>query len=309
MRLLPLIKITKFTAIFIMATMTFMGPKIATADPIEIETAAGPVTIKTAPTRLAVYDIAALDILSALGVLVIAAPENVYVPYLDNYVAKATPAGTIFEPNYETLAGLNPDLIIAGSRTSRLLPQLGRVAQTIDMTIRGDHQIHEGLARLATLGDLTGTQEKAAQLTAQFHEKLATARAAINGKGDALIILTNGPKISAFGKASRFGWLHTEIGIPEAHENVTPLPHGEAVSFEFIAQTNPDWLIVIDRGAAIGAEGEGAYATLNNALVQTTNAWKNGHVIYVSPAEMYVAGGGIRAMSRTMDDLIIAFSK
>ena len=31
--------------------------------------------------------------------------------------------------------------------------------------------------------------------------------------------------------------------------------HGQAVSFEYLLKTNPDWLLVLDRDAAIGREG------------------------------------------------------
>ena len=38
--------------------------------------------------------------------------------------------------------------------------------------------------------------------------------------------------------------------------------HGDAISHEFIAEVNPDWLFILDRGAAIGADQPSAAATL-----------------------------------------------
>ena len=70
------------------------------------------------------------------------------------------------------------------------------------------------------------------------------------------MVLTNGPKISAYGPGSRFGWFHSELDLPEAKEGIAPSNHGEAISFEFINEAQPDWLLVIDRVAATGANGE-----------------------------------------------------
>jgi iron complex transport system substrate-binding protein len=121
--------------------------------------------------------------------------------------------------------------------------------------------------------------------------------------------MTNGPKVSAYGKGSRFGWLHQALDLPEAVETSSENSHGEAVSFEFIRDANPDWLLVIDRSVAIGAEGARADETLDNALVAETTAWKNGQVIYLNAADLYIAGGGARSIMNTLDLLIEGFSK
>ncbi|MCP9484098.1 siderophore ABC transporter substrate-binding protein [Shimia sp. CNT1-13L.2] len=279
------------------------------AEPRTIETAKGAVSFDEVPTRIAALDVAALDTLSALGIPVVAAPGKVFVNYLDGYLADVKPAGSLFEPDYEALAIAQPDLIVAGGRSSTVVPQLERVAPTIDMTIWGEDIIGIGIARLEAYGALLGKKAEAEALAAALADKHQTAKDAVKGKGNALIVLTNGPKISAYGKGSRFGWLHTALGLPEAREGVSASTHGEAISFEFIAETNPDWLLVVDRGAAIGAEGASAMATLDNALVQQTTAWRKGQVVSLSASNIYVAGGGVRSVSITLDEIIAAFTQ
>ncbi|MBL4811664.1 MAG: siderophore ABC transporter substrate-binding protein [Rhodobacteraceae bacterium] len=277
------------------------------ADDVTIETATGPVAVAALPETLVVLDIGAIDTLDALGVTIAGVPTPLYVSYLDHVGAQATIVGSLFEPDFEALVNLNPDLIIAGGRSSTQVEPLSEIAQTVDMTIWGDNHIDQVLARLAAYGALTGNVEVAQELTDAFNAKLETARAAIDGKGAALIVLTNGPNVSAYGAGSRFGWLHGALNLPEAVEGVDAQTHGEAISFEFIAEANPDWLLVVDRGAAIGADGESAAQTLNNALVTGTNAWQNDHVIYLHAANIYIAGGGIQSMNATLDQLIAAF--
>lgn len=78
------------------------------------------------------------------------------------------------------------------------------------------------------------------------------------------------------------------------------------MSFEFIAETNPEWLIVVDRAAAIG-EASSAQATLDNPLVKGTIAGTKGQIIYLNPTPLYVAGGGYTSVMGTLDELLAAF--
>ena len=77
--------------------------------------------------------------------------------------------------------------------------------------------------------------------------------------------------------------------------------HGDAISFEFILEANPDWLFVIDRDAATG-EGSSA-AILDNELVNQTNAVKNGHVVNIDPVRSYIINGGLPAFTTLVDQV------
>ena len=278
------------------------------AAPVTVPTATGEAQIETTPDTVAVFDIAAVDTISALGVEIAGVPNSLYLNRLNDVAQNATVVGTLFEPDFEALANLNPDLIIAGGRSSAQVEALSRLAPTLDMTITPDGYVDQIRARTTAYGEIFGKQAEADALLAQLDEKLTAARNAVADQGNALIILTNGGNISTYGKGSRFGWLHSALGLPEAVENVDQTQaHGESVSFEFIAEANPDWLLVVERGAAIGQAGEAAQATLDNALIAGTNAAQNGHIVYLDPAEIYVAGGGISAAMHTLDQITDAF--
>lgn len=273
---------------------------------VTIETARGPATVPEAPKTVAVFDIAALDTLNALGVAIAGVPSKLYVTYLEQVGADAKSAGTIHEPNLELLAALAPDLIVVGTRSSPHLETVAKVAPAIDMTIYGAGIVEQARARIAAFGTIFAKADEAKALIAKLDAKLAEAKAVTKDKGKALILLTNGNKISAFGSGSRFGWLHDDLGLAQAAEDLKAAPHGHAVSFEFVAETNPDWLLIVDRGAAIG-QGGAAQATLDNPLVAQTTAAKNGQVVYLDAAPLYVAGGGAQSMMITLDQIIAAF--
>lgn len=287
------------------ATLLCLATLPAWADEITISTATGESTVPANPATIAVLDIAAIDTLAALGVVPQGVPDKLYVPYLQDLAGQATVVGTLFEPDLEALATLAPDLIIAGGRSSTQVEPLSQLAPTVDMTIWED-VVGEGRARIATYGTLFDKADAAAELTASLDAKLAETKAAAAGKGKALIVQANGPKISAYGAGSRFGWIHSALGLPEAHEKLNPDTHGDSVSFEFIAEVNPDWIIVIDRAAAIGEQAS-ASDTLNNPLVAGTTAGQKGQIVYLSSTPIYIAGGGYTSMMTTLDELLTAF--
>jgi iron complex transport system substrate-binding protein len=81
------------------------------------------------------------------------------------------------------------------------------------------------------------------------------------------------------------------------------------ISSEFILETNPDWLYVIDRDAAIGEKGASAQQLLDNELVRQTKAWKAGHVVYLDPVAWYIVGDGLTALQSMADEVSLAITK
>ncbi|GLK80327.1 siderophore ABC transporter substrate-binding protein [Methylopila turkensis] len=275
---------------------------------VEIRTATGPASFDAPPKRVAVFDLAALDTLERLGVAPVGVPNQLYLPEFKRIAAKAAPVGTLFEPDLEALNAAEPDLVIVGSRSSPRAAATRRVAPTIDMTITGADLIAQAEERLAAYGALFGKEAEAAAAKAELDAAVAKAREAAAGKGSALILMTNGPKITAYGANSRFGWMLNSLGLTSAIGGSQSTPHGESVSFEFVAKANPDWLIVIDRAAAIGANDQNAKATLDNELVAGTTAWKKKQVVYLPAADVYIAAGGVQATGRVLARLTKAFS-
>jgi len=273
----------------------------------EIQTARGPVQIEVVPKTIAVFDIAAIDTLSALGVDIQGLPNNLYLSELAPLGETAESVGTLFDPDLEALNALGPDLIIVGGRSSTELAQVERVAPAIDMTMDGADLIQQARDNLLGYGALFGRQDQAQTLVAAFDQTIEDTKAAVAGRGNALIVMTNGPRITVYGPQSRFGWVHEALDLPSAIETSDASIHGDAVSFEFIRDVDPDWMIVLDRAAAIGSADQNARATLDNALVRETTAWQNDRIIYLPAADFYIAAGGIQATTRVLDQLADAF--
>ena len=114
-------------------------------------------------------------------------------------------------------------------------------------------------------------------------------------------MLTSGNKVTAYGPGSRFGMIHDVLGVTPAIPNVEEATHGEAISFELIAETDPDRLFVVDRDAATG-DGA-ARGVLENPLLQGTTAWSTGKVTYLDPTRWYIANGGLSTVPAMVDEV------
>ena len=69
-----------------------------------------------------------------------------------------------------------------------------------------------------------------------------------------------------------------------------------SVGFEYILEKNPDYLLVVDRTAAVTDKVNNAQKVLDNSLIQQTNAFKNNHIVYLDAANWYLAFGGLESM-------------
>lgn len=292
----------------LMAGLAMLLASTARAE-VTIETAQGSQSLPGMPAKVAALDLGVADTMMALGVTPAAVPEKLFLDHLQPLADTAAPVGTLQEPDLEKLAAVGPDLIVVANRTAVKKDSVAQVAPAIDMTVDGATLIDDAKARLTALGTLFGKETEGEALTATLEGKLAALSEAGRDKCTALVVLTNGPKMSAYGAGSRFGWIYEVTGMAQAGKPLDATAnHGDAVSHEFIAQTNPDWLFVLDRGAAIGAEGPSAETTLDNELVRQTKAWKDGHVVYLPAGNVYLAPGGYTALTETLDALADALA-
>lgn len=268
----------------------------------------GDVTLDAIPQRVVALDYASLDTLHTLGLdaAVVGTSTDLLPESLASF-ASTTNVGTFFEPDIETIAALDPDLILITGRTagSEALPELQRLAPTVNVSPDPAHWLDSAAARAADLAALYGATDAATPHLDAIAASADAARASLASAGPGLFITVSGGKLSAYGPGSRFGFVYTDLGLVPAAEISTADSHGQEVSFEFLAQTNPQTLIVMDRDAAIGqgVEGQAAQQVLDNDLVAATDAAKNGRITYVDSADWYLVGGGLHTTATMLDAL------
>lgn len=270
----------------------------------------GTTTVHGVPAKVIVTDWASFDTLTALGVPVAGVPGTVIPPHLaDNVDPAAVKVGTMQEPDAEAIAAAAPDLILIGGRSRTAYPTLSKIAPTVDTSLDNTDIIAGLKANLALYGEVFQRQQRAAELSAALDAKVEQARAAAQGKGSGLVIVTNGGRLGIYGPQSRVSWLYSAVGMPSVFDAVDDREHGgDAITFEYLVKTNPDWLFVIDRDAGVGNAGT-AKALLDNALLQQTGFWKNDRVVYLDPAAAYVTMHGYDAVNLLLDQVIEAYGR
>ncbi|WP_198331754.1 siderophore ABC transporter substrate-binding protein [Psychrobacter aquimaris] len=275
---------------------------------VTVDTVKGNVDLAMNPSPLVVYDMTLMQDLAALDVAIDGMPGSLK---LENLQSKTQPepktVGTIFEPDLEALNAMQPQAILIGGRMAEKYDALSSIAPTLDMSIDTANIYESSKQRLHDLGALFGKSAQAAKLQGNIDGLIDETKTLTKDKGKGLMVMVNGNKLSAYGDQSRFGFIHTVLDIPMADDQIADSSHGQPISFEYLQKTNPDWLFVIDRSAAIGADGAGAKAVLDNPLVAQTNAWSKNQVVYLSP-DSYLAFGGYYQWMQDLTTIKEAFA-
>lgn len=306
-----------------------LGAPSASAE-IRISHAQGEAVLAAAPQRVAVFDIAALDTLNALGIEAVAGvPKPADRPgsfagSLSVYnETRYAPVGTLFEPDVEAVKALNPDLIIVGGRSRNAFEAMSALAPTLDLSAAGD-PAETTIRNLEILGEAFGVQERAKSLVAALEADLAAVRESGGKAGKALLIFSAGENFSAQPPGSRFGGVYDLFGLDSVMAPAEPAsgpapergsPEAEAARARQQALTeaafaaDPDWIFAIDRNAAVGGGDSTLPQRLSeDARVTGTKAWKEGRVIYLDPYAWYIMGGaGAGSLERTLKTVGAAF--
>lgn len=258
----------------------------------------GEATLKKNPAKVVVFDYGTLETLDKLGVEIAAVPQGNLPSHLEKYNdSKYTNAGTLFEPDFEKLNALKPDVIFISGRSSEAYEELNKIAPTIFMGVDTQNYMASFTENVKTMGELFGKEAEVEQELAAINDSVKAVNDLTSASGKkGLIILTTGGKVSAFGPGSRFGIIHDVLGVTPVDESIKVDTHGNSISFEFVAEKNPDYLFVVDRDAVVTEEGKQATSAkeiVENDLVKKTNAYKDGKIVYLDPSYWYLSGGGL----------------
>ncbi len=271
-------------------------------EPVELE-------VPYNPQRIAVLDMASLDILDALGVAQgrVVGSASTSLDYLQGYVTDSSIAnlGTIKEADLEAVMACEPDIIFIGGRLSASYDDLSQIAPVVYLATDTELGVVESVRQNAsTIASIFGLEEQA--LMAEFDSRIAALEEFAAGKTAIVGLVTSG-SFNVLGNDGRCSMIGREIGFDNigVDAEIDTSTHGNEASFEFIVDKDPDYIFVMDRDAAIQTEGAKlAQEIVENELVMDTRAYQDGHIVYLAhPAVWYTAEGGITALDIMLTDL------
>lgn len=276
-------------------------------DTIEITDAHGTVEVPLHPEVVVSLDNRTFETLSDWGIELAAAPKAV-MPADSPYVADESvqDIGNHREPNLEVIAAVNPQLVIIGQRFAgyyeeikALVPNAAVIDLNIDVSETNEHPgetLVKGLKDNTTmLGQIFGKEAEAKALIKEFDDAIAAAGANYDSAKTVMAVNVSGGEIGyvapLFGRVwgpwfEVFGW------TPALDVNNASSDHqGDEVSIEAIAQSNPDYLLVLDRDAAVSEGSSPAKDVIENApALQNVTAIIEGKIVY-APNDTYVNEG------------------
>jgi len=260
--------------------------------------------VKKNPEKVVVFDFGSLDTLDKLGIDPIALPKTNIPKYLEKYEdEKYENVGSLKEPDFEKIHSLKPDLIIISGRQSELYDQFKEIAPTIFLGVDTENYMESFESNAKTIGQIFGKEDEVnKELTAIEDSIKALNEKASSLDGKSLVVLANEGKVSAYGPKSRFGIIHDVFGFAPVDDTLEVSTHGQGISFEYIVEKNPEYLFVIDRGAAVDGESSGKQI-VENDMVEKTNAFKNDHIIYLDPDFWYLSGGGLESVASMIKEV------
>ncbi|WP_163543435.1 siderophore ABC transporter substrate-binding protein [Occultella kanbiaonis] len=275
----------------------------AEATSVEVEDNNGTQTINLPLESVVATDNRTFETLSDWGVELSAAAVSL-MPDTIAYTQDETiiDLGNHREPDLEAVVAVAPDLIVNGQRFADYhddFADLAPDAVILELDPREGEPFDDELRRQVTvLGEVFGHQDDAAALVADFDAAIARVQAAYSPEDTVMAVNTSGGEIGYIAPTvgRTLGPLFDMFGLTPALEvaDGTDDHQGDDISVEAIADSDPDWILVMDRDAAVSADDPsyvpGAEIIEGSEALANVTAITEGNIVYM-PADTYTNEG------------------
>lgn len=278
-------------------------PVLASAQERTLDTAFGPVKVKTPPERIITLDEGALDTVLALGMRPagsVAARGSKGLPsYLQEQAGDIPIVGVTREPNMEAIFSQRPDVILASpGLEKRVYDVLSKMAPTIvPTTATTAPWVERNALYVQALGKETEMEERVAEVQA----RIETLRRHIQPGQTFSVVrwMPQGPM--AMSDQLITGQLLKALGM-KSSEPAAALgdrPHSDILSLENLGSVDADWMFL----ATLNEQGEATLAAAREQPAFTRlNAARNGRAIPVD-GQVWSSGTGVLAAHKILDDI------
>lgn len=270
---------------------------------VEVEDNNGTQTVNTPPASVVALDNRTFETLSDWDVELSAAavslmPDTIGYTQDDSIID----IGTHNEPDLEAIVAAEPDLIVNGQRFTQYQDDIATLVP--DATIleldpqEGEPFDAELKRQITVLGEVFDKQDEAAELVDEFDAAIERVNEAYDEDDSVMAVTTSGGEIGylAPGVGRTLGPAFDIFGLTPALEvdGASDDHQGDDISVEAIADSNPDWILVMDRDAAVAAD-EAGYEEADKILSESealasVSAVENEQIVYM-PIDTYTNEG------------------
>jgi iron complex transport system substrate-binding protein len=270
---------------------------------VEVEGNNGTQTVVSPPASVVALDNRTFQTLSDWDIELSAAavslmPDTIAYTQDDSI----TDIGTHREPDLEAIVAAQPDLVINGQRFTDHQDDIASLvpdATVLDLEPREGEPFDTELKRqISVLGEIFDKQDEADQLIEDFDAAVERVNEAYDEDGSVMAVTTSGGDIGYLSPSvgRTLGPVFDIFGLTPALEveGASDDHQGDDISVEAIADSNPDWILVMDRDAAVAAD-EAGYEEAAKILSESealagVNAVENEQIVYM-PLDTYTNEG------------------
>lgn len=279
----------------------------------------GEQTLETSPKTVVATDNRVFETLDSWDIPLAAAPKAIMpktVSYTDN--EDVINLGNHREPDLEAVVAANPDLVLNGQRFADYyddFKELTPDAKIVELDPRDDKPFAEELKRQITeLGKIFNKNDEATKLTKDFDSSIERVKNSYKEGDTVMAVNVSGGEIGyiAPSKGRTLGPVFDLFNFKPALEieGASDNHQGDDISVEAMADANPDWILVLDRDAAINP-GDG-YTPAKQVIedseaLSNVTAVREGNVIYM-PEDTYT-NEGIQTYTEFFNSLADSFEK
>ena len=174
----------------------------------------------------------------------------------------------------------------------------------------------ELIRQVTTLGEVFGKQAEAQQMVADFNDALERAKQAYDKNASVMAVNVSGGQIGYVAPSKGrfwgpiFDWLQLKPSLTV--DDATDSHTGDDISVEAIADSNPAWLLVLDRDGATSDADKPEYTPAQdviakNEALRNVTAVKDKQTLF-APADTYT-NENIITYTEVLNNLADAFEK
>lgn len=289
---------------------------------VEVQDNHGTQTVPVSPAAVVATDNRSFEILDQWGVDLVAAPKPIVPRTVDNYKNNEdiVDIGNHREPDLEALVAAQPDLIVNGQRFAQHYEDIRTLnpdAAIVDLEPRDGEPMDQELIRHTTaLGEIFGKQDEAQRLVDDFQDALERAKQGYDGQSSVMGLNASGGEIGYVAPSKGrfwgpiFDWLQLKPSLTV--DDATDSHTGDDISVEAIADSNPAWLLVLDRDGATSDADKPEYTPAQdviakNEALRNVTAVKDKQTLF-APADTYT-NENIITYTEVLNNLADAFEK
>lgn len=282
------------------------------------------IELKQTPKKIAVYDLSILDTLNALNIQAQIVPKTTFTGSLTSYnQAQFVKAGSLFEPDLAQLKQLKPDLIFVGGRSAKTLESLQPIAATVDLSLNTDQYMTDLKNRTLNLAKAF-KRENIANKKLKDLEQLQQKVQQQTASKSAMMLFAVGDHYMPHAANDRFGFIYELTGfksvLPLTEKTDAARPEAGSIQalaaqkknaelLESAIQQNPDYLIVLDRGAVNTQKYATKQGIKTHPILGQSQAVKQNRIIFVNADAWYITGAGLDNTAFMLKEIAKSISK